>query len=1006
MKVFKRVMSVLLVVILFIGSFVGSFALFNNGTFNFDTKYLAVFDEEENIYYLRRVPANIKFRVTTVNSVKSPEYSLADSEGNEVLSRCGRAAGNSFNIAPPAAGYIPGERYTLTLGADVYFADESLKDARGLVFCVEREAVEHYEFTDNVIEVPSAIKEVSDSVISLDGITTRPGEIIFGTNEDNEYVVYKIQELLDDGTASVTIPALDEIYAELEVYGEYEFDVDDIVTNPDLKAEIIRNVKNSDFYSSLLITAYAAERTKDAAIDVSFTPDTKANSVEIEIKLTLEPGENGLFGIGELKEHEVAITLKITLALNTHVNIQGLTDWDIAGSVTTGFTWKVELTRILKKGEVEQNLEDLFSNRTEFDNFDDYYIYKQYQNNIRKITDALNNIAADATGGELKLFDWNLPIPSIPGLYFGAEVKLFADFEMVASIVIGQETTTVYTVGICFTNNKFGIYSNTYRDEKDVTLSLRGKIEAKAGVKIEIKAAIISENVAGLTIDPQVGLYAEVYATIPIQGIEQATQNRLMYSYFEPGVYFSADFTAHLNLLVKQIDYNNTLVEQKFPIEAFVMGNKKIALGITTSATSARAVNNVVNLPDVLFEYYDVKAGINQTEVLDYSDLKLVSNEGEQLKVQSKKVTLPAATSSGSCYITATYLHSDGKTYSTTFRVLISGSILEGKVSAYTEDLSTGALEGALVQLYPATATTAIASQVTGEDGRFSFNVGEGSYRLVISADGYRTLTSNQTVQKDEIKYTEHILLMDNGQIGMGSAGGTVTNALTGRGVNDAQIRLREDWNNTSGPYVERVSIRTDSNGSYTLSDIPVGYYTVEASSDGYVTGYSNIIVLNQGARTDFDFTITPVLNPNEIRIVLTWGATPSDLDSHLIGRTPSDGTFNVFYNNKQYRYENVEMANLDVDDTTSYGPETVTILENIYGTYTYAVHDYTNRGSSSSTALSFSNAVVRVFVGSMQIAEYHVPTDQIGTYWTVFEISDAGQIMPVNVISNTKPTA
>lgn len=99
-------------------------------------------------------------------------------------------------------------------------------------------------------------------------------------------------------------------------------------------------------------------------------------------------------------------------------------------------------------------------------------------------------------------------------------------------------------------------------------------------------------------------------------------------------------------------------------------------------------------------------------------------------------------------------------------------------------------------------------------------------------------------------------------------------------------------------------------------------------------------------------------------------------------------------------------MANLDVDDTSSYGPETITILENIHGAYTYAVHDYSHRSSSDSTALSLSGAVVRVFVGSEQIGEYHVPTDQVGTYWTVFQISGSGRIVPINSISNIKPDA
>ena len=99
-------------------------------------------------------------------------------------------------------------------------------------------------------------------------------------------------------------------------------------------------------------------------------------------------------------------------------------------------------------------------------------------------------------------------------------------------------------------------------------------------------------------------------------------------------------------------------------------------------------------------------------------------------------------------------------------------------------------------------------------------------------------------------------------------------------------------------------------------------------------------------------------------------------------------------------------MANLDTDDTSSYGPETITITERIYGTYTYAVHNYSNRNNSSSDALSFSGAVVRVFMGSAQVAEYHVPTDQVGTYWTVFQIDSAERITPINTVSNTKPAA
>lgn len=1003
MNIFKRVIAILLVILLFLGSCVGSYTFFNKGTYEFDAKYLSLFDEQPDSYYLQKAPHDIKFCVEV--SSGSLSYVVSDLEGNTVPIRSERVSENSYNILPPDGGYDPGEQYTLVLGESVSFVDENLKNARTLVFCIEREEVERYMFTNHVIETKTTIDELSENTISLNGIEAQPGEILFGTNSNNENVVYKITEVMDNGTAAVTIPAIEEIYAELDVYGEYEFDVNQLVSNPDLEVEITENVKQSTFYSTLIMTAYAADTRHDGEIEVSIVPDIKTGSIQIEIKITLEPGENGLFGMSKLREHKVSIVLQSTVSTKLRANIQGIKKWDVSGTVTSDFSWQVEIERILVSEKCEPGLEELFADKNEYDSYDDYYVNKQYQKDIKKITEALNQIAADASGGEIKLFDWKLPVPSVPGLYFSAEVKLFARLEMTAGVVVGQQNSAVYTVGVCFANNDFRPYFNTHRSGEDVTLSLRGKLEAKTGIKLVIRATLINDKVANIDVDPQVGLYLDIYATVPILGAEQATADRLMYSYFEPGIYFSASINANLNILVKKYKFSHELIEKKFPIDKWTLGNSKIAMGIVANATSVRAEDNVARLPEFLFKFYDVKSGINKSEKIPFEDLKFVTNEGLRLQEDDGKLTLPAATSSGSCYVTATYIHSDGKTYSTVFRVLVSGSILEGRVSTYSEDLSTGALEGAQVALYTSTNNESpISTQTTDENGKFAFNVSEGDYRLVVSADGYRTLTSNQHVKKDEIKYTEHILLMDDSQSGMGTAGGMVANALDGAGVEGVQLRLRNDWNNTSGPYVEGFETTTNTSGKYSVTDVPVGYYTVEASASGYVTGYTNIIVLSEDGKTNFDFTITPELNDNEIRVVLTWGDSPADLDAHLIGRTPSDDTFNVYFSDMDYYYEGVEMANLDVDDRSCYGPETITIFENIYGLYTYMVHNYSNKDSSNSDALSFSGAVVRIFKGSNQVAEYHVPTDQVGTYWTVFQIDSAGRIVPINTISNTKP--
>ena len=71
-------------------------------------------------------------------------------------------------------------------------------------------------------------------------------------------------------------------------------------------------------------------------------------------------------------------------------------------------------------------------------------------------------------------------------------------------------------------------------------------------------------------------------------------------------------------------------------------------------------------------------------------------------------------------------------------------------------------------------------------------------------------------------------------------------------------------------------------------------------------------------------------IDADNLRIVLTWGEYPWDLDSHLYGKdklTDSD-VFHTCYWAKNYYQGSTAIAKLDVDDTTSYGPETTTIYE------------------------------------------------------------------------------
>lgn len=158
-------------------------------------------------------------------------------------------------------------------------------------------------------------------------------------------------------------------------------------------------------------------------------------------------------------------------------------------------------------------------------------------------------------------------------------------------------------------------------------------------------------------------------------------------------------------------------------------------------------------------------------------------------------------------------------------------------------------------------------------------------------------------------------------------------------------------------------------------------------------------------------FDAVGIVPKDNIKIVLTWGETPRDLDSHLFGPTvDGSDTFHTWFQNRNY-YENdtiqsnvsLYAADLDYDDVTSYGPEVTTIYIMTPGEYKFLVHDYTNYTASGSTGLAHSGATVKIYINNSSTPNYtfRVNTQAVGTVWNVFNmnISNNGNIS-VNTIN------
>jgi len=270
----------------------------------------------------------------------------------------------------------------------------------------------------------------------------------------------------------------------------------------------------------------------------------------------------------------------------------------------------------------------------------------------------------------------------------------------------------------------------------------------------------------------------------------------------------------------------------------------------------------------------------------------------------------------------------------------------------------------------------------------------DSGYKIVLSKTGYMSRTIYEITVYSNGNTSIQQVFMDQSN-SPGTFSGKITNAYTGTGVPDALLAFRSGiyGGNLDGGGVVKTAV-ADSQGYFEVKNTTPGYYTARVSAQGFVDG--SLVALCRGGLTNSNQNgaLTPILDERNWRIILTWGATPSDLDSHLTGPIPNSiSRFHVYYDNKTTNY-----ANLDLDDTTSYGPETITIPKVGSGTYRYSVHDFTNRSSTSSNALSQSGAQVQVYRGNDLFKTYSVPSKS-GTLWTVFEIRD-GNLTDVNTMS------
>ncbi len=241
-----------------------------------------------------------------------------------------------------------------------------------------------------------------------------------------------------------------------------------------------------------------------------------------------------------------------------------------------------------------------------------------------------------------------------------------------------------------------------------------------------------------------------------------------------------------------------------------------------------------------------------------------------------------------------------------------------------------------------------------------------------------------------------------------------------GAGANNcasAQVQVFNSVRGAAAPLVGATvtsgtqSGTTNSSGVASLTGLSAGLASFAVASNGYVTA-TQAATLSCSTTNEVAVALSPSsgqtggLTTGQFRVILTWGANPRDLDSHMTGPN-ADGTtrWHVYYSGRT----SGGICGLDVDDTSSYGPETITCPATSTttglraGVYRYSVHHFSGTGTIGS-----SGASVRLEFANGTVYNYTPPSGftAANDVWTVFEAtvsaSGAVTIAPVNTVTHS----
>ena len=363
-----------------------------------------------------------------------------------------------------------------------------------------------------------------------------------------------------------------------------------------------------------------------------------------------------------------------------------------------------------------------------------------------------------------------------------------------------------------------------------------------------------------------------------------------------------------------------------------------------------------------------------------------------------------------------------------------------GTITGSVQDQRGNALSG--VEVTYTLHGTQVDDTTSDSSGDFSEDsLGLGIHTLTYTKDDYNNATLTDTLETDGQTLVVETIRLVPDNCTSATMSGKITDAVTGSGISEvtmsyaASLCLDECEEYT---YFDT----TDTDGAWSLSTASADWFTIKSHKTGY---YDDTFgVFGCGTQTNQNNAISASLNEGEMRIMLKWPATDPetavDLDSHLeipystprVSGTACDGDSDkndlchLYYGTNQGSGNAVNLTGVSTEDYHIYtdivssgdyvtldkdhndnsdpaappGDETITISKVRSGTYSYSVHNYSDKdlttGDADAKRTNLKKSRVRVKVlycaaepcqlssSTFYKRRFNVPNKN-GTLWTVF---------------------